>query len=264
MKLSGNPAQKHRMTAKEWLLVFLLALVIHILLFSIFVPMPSSFAESSGDRPFTFFMDEQKMDLRRHDPYGLQYWLRYSDPERLLKPDPETGFSMFQGRNELTIPEPDKIPLHLYESVSFYREPVRPLPAERTISDFCSGTDMPVIPPLPDRINSSDAQYPLWTDETGSISEGLFQADDKSLQILKQQHASAPSILRLTLRKDRIPAVLLLRSCGNPKLDSLAVRQLKLRKANFQQLNSSEPCVKYYTVYWQMPDLKSITKGALP
>ena len=264
MRSSGNSALKHRMTAKEWLLVFLLALTIHILLFSIFVPLPSSFAESSGDRPFTIFLEEQKMDLRRQDPYGLKYWLRYSDPERLLKPDPETGFSMFQGRNELSIPESDRIPFHLYEAVSIYREPVLPLSAERTIADFCSGADMPVFPLLPDRNFSQNVQYPLWTDETGSISEGLFQADDKSLRLLKQQHASAPSVLRLTLQKDRVPSVLLLRSCGNPKLDSLAVRQLKIRKANFLPLNSSGPCVKYFTVHWQKPDLKSITKEIMP
>ena len=264
MRSSGNPALKHRMTSKDWLVVFLAALVIHFLLFSIFVPMPSSFAESSGDRPFTVFLEEQKMDLRRKDPYRLQYWLRYSDPERLLKPDPETGFSMFQGRNELTIPEPRQLPSHLYDSVAVYREPVLPLPAERTVADFCSGADMPVFPPLPERRLSKNVQYPLWTDEAGRISEGLFLADDKSFRVLKQQHASAPSILKLTLRKERVPDVLLLRSCGNPKLDSLAVRQLKIRKDNFLPMRSSGPFVKYFTVHWKIPDLKSIPKESIP
>ena len=36
------------------------------------------------------------------------------------------------------------------------------------------------------------------------------------------------------------------------------------RKANFRLLPSSEPCVKYFTVFWQKPDLKSIRKEERP
>ena len=260
MKASGNSALKHCMTPREWLLVFFLALALHILLFSIFQPMPHAVSESSGDKPYTLLLEEQKLDLQRKDPHGLQYWLRFSDPERLLKPDPETGFSMFQGRNDFSIPDPARFPFRLYDSVSLYREPLSPLPSERSVTVFSSGVDIPVVPPAPNRRIFPNVQYPLWTDENGRISEGLFLSDDRSLRVLKQQKASAPSVLRLTLQNDRIPAVLLLRSCGNPKLDSLAIRQLKIRKANFMPLPSSAPLVKYFTVYWQMPDLKSLPK----
>lgn len=248
------------MSSKEWLLVFLAAVVLHALLFSLFAPMPDSFAESSIDPRYTLILEEQKLDLDRQDPHGLQYWLRYSDPERILKPDPETGFSMFQGRNQLTIPDPARVPFHLYETSAAYREPVLKLPPERSLADFSSGPRFPVMPPLPDRRLFPAVQYPLWSDESGLLSQGLFLADEQSLQILKKQQAAVPAVLRLTLQNDRIPEVLLLRSCGNPVLDSLAVRQLMIRKANFQPLPSSGPCVKYFTVCWQKPDLKSIRK----
>ena len=252
------------MSTKEWLLVFLVALALHALLLSLFAPMPDSFSESSRDPRYTLILEEQKLDLQRKDPHGLQYWLRYSDPERILKPDPETGFSMFQGRNELTIPDPARVPFHLYEISAAYREPVLKLPSERSISDFSAVPAVPVIPPHPDRRLFPDVQYPLWTDETGQLSQGLFLADEQSLRILKKQHAAEPELLRLTLRNGRIPEVLLLRSCGNPALDRLAVRQLMVRKANFRLLPSSEPCIKYFTVCWQKPDLKSIRKEVRP
>ncbi len=264
MSAFGNSAVKHCMSSKEWLLVFLVALALHAVLLSLFAPMPDSFSESSSDPRYTLILEEQKLDLQRQDPHGLQYWLRYSDPERILKPDPETGFSLFQGRNELTIPDPARVSFHLYETSSAYREPGLKLPSERTISDFSSIPAVPVIPPLPDRRLFPNVQYPLWTDETGRLSQGLFLADDPSLRLLKKQHAAQPAILRLTLQNDRIPEVLLLRSCGNPALDSLAVRQLMMRKANFQPLPSSEPRVKYFTVFWQKPDLKSIPKEDRP
>lgn len=264
MRPVGNPAVKHCMSAREWLIIFLVSLALHAVLFFLFVPMPDSFADSSRDPRYTLFLEEQKLDLHRKDPHGLQYWLRYSDPERILKPDPETGFSMFLGHNELTIPDPSRVSFRLYEASAAYREPVLKPSAERSIADFLSVPNVPVISPLPDRRLFPNVQYPLWTDESGRFFQGLFLADDKSLRILKQQHAAAPAILRLTLQNDRIPKVLLLRSCGNPVLDNLAVRQLILRKANFLPLPSSEPRVEYFTVYWQMPDLKSIRKEDQP
>ena len=264
MNPAGNPAVKHSMSAKEWIVVFLVALALHSLLFFLFVPMPDSFDESASGSRFTLYLEEEKLDLHKQDPHGLQYWLRYSDPELILKPDPETGFSMFQGRNELTIPDPAGIPFRLYETSAVYHEPVLRLSPGRSISDFITGIPVPVIPPLPDRRIFPAAHYPLWTDEAGRISQGLFLNDDKSLRILKQQHAAAPAVLRLTLQNGRIPEVLLLRSCGNPALDDLAVRQLVSRKANFQPLPSSGTCVKYFTVYWQAPDLDSIRKEDRP
>ena len=188
------------MSAKEWLLVLLTALALHVLLLSLFTPMPDSFAESSADPRYTLILEEQKLDLQRHDPHGLQYWLRYSDPERILKPDPETGFSMFLGRNELTIPDPARLPFHLYETSAAYREPVHKLSPERSLSDFFSGPEVPVMPPLPDRRLFPDVRYPLWTDEAGQFSQGLFLADEPSVRILKKQQADRPAILRLTLQ----------------------------------------------------------------
>ena len=264
MNPAGNPAAKHRMSAKEWIMIFLVALALHSMLFFIFIPLPNSFAESPSASRYTLYLEEEKLDLRKQDPHGLQYWLRYSDPELILKPDPETGFSLFQGRNELTIPDPAAIPFHLYETATVYREPVLRLSPGRSIADFFSAVPVPVMPPLPDRRIFPTAQYPLWTDETGLISQGLFLNDDKSLRTLKQQHAAAPAVLRLTLQNSRIPEVLLLRSCGNPALDVLAVRQLVSRKANYLPLPSSEPRVKYFTVYWQVPDLNSIRKEDRP
>lgn len=260
MKASENTAKHYSMNAKEWLVVFLIALVMHVLLLSFFVPAPHFFAETAEDKPHTLFLEEQNLDLRHHDPYKLQYWLRFSDPERFLKPDHDTGFSMFQGRNELSVPDPTGLSVNLYDAVSFYHEPIQPLPQERSAADLIPEPEIPVIRHLPERIAFTNVQYPLWTDENGKQFQGLFLTDEKSLRLLKQQNAYAPSVLRLTLQRGAVPEVRLLRSSGNPKLDNLAVRQLKIRKENFLPMDSAEPGIKYFTVFWQMPDLKSIRK----
>ena len=80
--------RKYRMTAREWLVVLLAAVLLHVLFFCLFRPLPNRFAESDPHRRHTRFLYES--DLRKVSRLGdLRYWLRYTEPERLLKPDPE-------------------------------------------------------------------------------------------------------------------------------------------------------------------------------
>ncbi|MBO4632968.1 MAG: hypothetical protein J5858_13685, partial [Lentisphaeria bacterium] len=191
------------------------------------------------------------------DPQGLQYWLRYTDPERLLKPDSEAGFSLICGKYETTVPPPEQFHHPLFRDLSIYRFiPDVPAPA-RTLDEFVRGIETPVLPhPVSKKNISAKIQYPVWTDETGKIAGGLFLSDSDSLRLIQQEHADKPAVLRLTLRKDLFPEVEILRSCGNPKLDMLAVRQLKARRENFEV--KKLPATKYFTVIWKMPSLKTI------
>jgi len=264
MKTSGASNVKHCMKAGEWLMVLLAAILLHIILFSLFKPLPRMVSESSRDNRCTLFLEEQKLDLRRKDPYALYYWLRFTDPEQLLKPNYTAGFSMFIGRNDFSIPSSNAIPQDLFEASARYRIPDTVPPSERDPSVFTPGPNTPII--SHGTVNSpadrtAPIQYPLWIDEEDRSSSGLFLADEKSLRILSRQQSSKPTILRLTFGKDQIPRVELIRSCGNRELDMLAERQLKVRKGNF---SSASPQTKYFTVVWQAPKLDDILKEKQP
>ena len=265
MKSSLNPVRKHGVTIQEWLLIFLVALAAHLLLFSLFRPVPYNIAESHSGTRYTVFLDEKDLgELSTHDdPHELGYWLRYTDPERLLKPDFEAGFSMVCGKNEISVPDPVQFRHALFKPVFRRRFPADRSYPERFLPDFVSGAGMPVFPhgvktPAP----VAEMEYPIWTDETGKISGGLFYADRDSVRLIKRQRAAGPGVFRLLLREDHFPEVELLRSCGNSKLDMLAVRQLKARKANFEP--GKRPLVKYFTVVWRMPDLNTVRKERQP
>ena len=265
MKLSGASNVKHGMKAGEWLMVLLAAILLHVIFFSLFKPLPRMVSESSRNNRCTLFLEERKLDLRRRDPYSLYYWLRFTDPEQLLKPDYTAGFSMFIGRNDFSVPAPDAIPQELFEASARYRIPAAVPPPERNPAFFTAGTDTPVFPHAAagnsQAVRTAPVQYPVWIDEEDRRSSGLFLADEKSRRILSRQHSPNPTILRLTFGKDLIPMVELVRSCGNRELDMLAQRQLKVRKENF---SSASPKTVYFTVVWQAPKLDDVLKEKQP
>ena len=245
------------MTVRQWLIVLILAAAVHILLFSLFRPLPLAIAESNPGKRYTLFLEEETAPGKPKDPHGLRYWLRYTDPERFLKPDSEAGFSLVCGKYETTVPSPEQFRHALFRNFSTYRFMPDRLAAERALTEFVRGAETPVLArPVPEKNIPAKIQYPVWTDETGKISGGLFLPDADALRLMRRERAGKPAVLRLTLRKDVCPSVEVLRSCGNPKLDMLAVRQLKVRRENFDP--EKLPAVKYFTVVWQMPVLKTI------
>ena len=251
--------RKYRMTAREWLVVLLAAVLLHVLFFCLFRPLPNRFAESDPHRRHTRFLYES--DLRKVSRLGdLRYWLRYTEPERLLKPDFENGFSLICGRNEISIPVPDRFSHRLYESLagnSGVPEKVFPM---RSPADFPDDAD---LAPVPFRAASQKTavlpeRYPVWTDEQGAVKYGFFHRDTPSFRLVRAARTDLPSVLCLTLQPGRFPQVKVLRSCGDPKLDMLAVRQLK---AGFTDPEGNrKAAVKYFTVYWKMPNLEAIRK----
>jgi|GEM_PF-2566702 len=252
--------RKYRMTAREWLIVLLLAVLLHVLFFCLFRPLPNRIAESNHHLRYTRFLDEKnRRTISRLE--DLRYWLCYTEPEQLLKPDFKNGFSLICGRNEISIPVPDRFSHRLYENLTGNsRVPEKVFPV-RSPADFHDDAE-PV--PIPFRAASSKTavskpeQYPVWTDELGGIRYGLFRPDAAFVRLVKSSRADRPSVLCLTLQPNRFPQVKVLRSCGDPKLDMLAVRQLKAGYTDPE--GRQKEMVKYFTVFWKMPDLNSIRK----
>lgn len=248
---------------RAWLVIFLAALALHLLLFSLFRPLRENVAESSSNDRYVLFFTEKELAGKRSDPHRIRYWLRYMDPERILKSDPVSGFSMFSGKAEVSAPDPVQFHHAMFKPSPLFHFQPEQFTSERTVSDFAGGAGIPVMtrPRVPET-RTAAVRYPVWTDESGKTVTGLFHRDRSSLQLLEKQRPAKPTLLRLTLRQGSFPDVEVLRSCGNLKLDMLAVRQLKVRQENFEP--GASPLVKYYTVSWQAPDRKSILEEKQP
>ena len=261
MKNSYPGIRKHAISFSTWVVIFITALALHAILFSLFRPLQDGVAESSRNDRYTVFIEENDLTAVRSDPHKLRYWLRYMDPERVLKSDPDSGFSMFGGKMKVSMPDPAGFPHSLFRfSPEAESQPFPPI-RERTLSDHVRGVEAPVMfsASVPKPQAETAARYPIWTDDSGTVFSGLFYPDKDSLRILETEHSAKPTLLRLQVPRDGIPFVKILRSSGNVRLDMLAVRQLKIRKENFTA--GTEPTVKYFMVSWQSPDHDSILKG---
>lgn len=260
MKNSCGSARKQLLTVRSLILIFLIAAALHLLLLFLFRPLPIHIAESRNESRYTLFFNEKDLIRRPEDAHGLRYWLHYTEPERILKPDLVSGFSMFHGKKQMSEPDPARFDHALFEPQFAVRFPVREEQFDRSPADFISGTEIPVFTRNPEilPVLSGTRQYPVWMDESGQVFEGLFWKDDPAAGIIKKRHADRFSVLRLTLRNNFAPRVEIVRSCGDTELDLFAVRQLKARKENFASENPSG--VRYFTVIWQMPGRAQILK----
>ena len=258
MKPGCDPAVKHRMSVRDWLLVSAIAVLIHLLLFLLFRPLPHQVVERTSGTRYTLYLEESKLNALPEDPLELRYWLHYTDPEQLLKPDRSAGFSMFCGRTEVKIPDPKQFRHDLFRSLSPFHFPAEQPPAERLPGDFAVGAETLVLPHGMSTTQTPVArEYPVWTDDAGKISAGLFLADADSVQLLKQEKAAGTTILRLTSSPDFPASIVLRQSCGNPKLDQLAVRQLTAHTAD---LRSEKTRTRYFSVVWEQPTIERIRK----
>lgn len=258
MKSGCDRAGRHRMTAREWLLVVAASLLLHLLLFVLFRPLPHQNIEHSSGARYTLYMEETKVDSLPEDPLELRYWLRYTDPEQVLKPDRAEGFSMFCGRPEIRIPDPQQFRHDLFRTLSPFRFPAEKPEPVRQPGDFAFGAGTPVLQhgmskPEPPTVG----RYPVWTDDTGRVFCGLFMEDVDSVQLMKREKSSGTTLLRLTSAPDFPASVVVRRSCGNPKLDRLAVRQLTAHTAGLQE---KAPRTRYFKVIWERPVTESIRK----
>ena len=256
MKPGCDPAAKHRMSVRDWLLVSAAAAAIHLLLFLLFRPLPHQVVEHSTGTRYTLYLEESKLNALPEDSLELRYWLQYTDPEQLLKPDRSAGFSMFCGRPEVRIPDPKQFRHSLFPSQSAFRFPAEKPDAERLPGDFAFGAGTPVLPHRMTETKTAPVrQYPVWTDDTGKAACGLFLADEDSIQLLKQEKAAGTTLLRVTALPDFPASIVLRQSCGNPKLDQLAVRQLTAHTAD---LRVKKPQTRYFKAVWEPPAFERI------
>lgn len=238
-------------------LILLFSVALHVILFSLFKPIPRNVKERSQSSRFTVLCSPK--DVINGDVYELRYWLCFMDPESFVKPDPAHGFSLVRSLKTLSPPNPEEFQHDLFALVSDRsiqkKNPFR----ARSLKEFESGFDLPVEPhSSPPKIPAVEAQYPVWTDEKGQIRIGLFLQDEESMRILARQKSGTPTVLHLFLQNGMPPEVQVVRSSGNRTLDLLAKRQLAVYIGNLS-LPETE---KYFTVTWQAPPLLSDNGGS--
>ncbi len=229
-------------------LILLVAIALHVILFSLFTPIPKSVRERARGSRFTILCSPA--DVKNNDPYELRYWLRFTDPESFLKPDPVSGFSLIRNLRTLSPPNPEDFQHDLFVLFSMSGTQQNAVPLSRSLKDFDHGFAIPLVRhSVPSKIPAAEPAYPVWTDEKGQVTLGLFLSDDDALKVLSRQKSENPTLLQVTQRKDLPPEVRVLKSSGNRTLDLLADRQL----AAFFGNNPTSETEKFFTVTWEAP-----------
>lgn len=247
--------------AVNWVILPLAALLFHVLLFSLFTPMKLQDETRTKHSRFTLMLRADPVQ-QESDPYELRYWMYYLDPEKMIKTDPEYGFSLIRERKRIHLPSPFHCPHRLYDQVRhFSAYPEKALLPERGLQGLTSYDTEGLIPRNRQTRNPEIApvRYPLWVDHTGKKFSGFFLEDASSRKIFKRSVSGAlrSTLLQLDLESGRIPVVTIRRSCGVPELDQLAKRQLSARKENYDFSATKERKRSFYNVLWKPESVSS-------
>ena len=253
--------------AADWILLILAALLFHVLLFVLFVPvMPQKKTHEKHSR-FTLILKSDPVH-QKSDPYKLHYWMYYMDPESLVKADPEKGFSRILNRQRVSLPSPHHCPHGLYGKADSLSDEAGSVPyGERDLGELTTWVTDPLTslrkeaePSVKEK--EAAMRYPVWTDHTGKKFSGFFLEDFNAWKLFKLYAGRAQRSTQLLLEteKGKLPGVVIRRSCGVPELDQLAKRQLSARKENYDFSTGKEKKRFYYDVLWKQPPLSGEMK----
>lgn len=238
-----------------WVILPLAALLFHVLLFSLFTPTKPQDETRAKHSRFTLMLRADPVQ-QKSDPYQLRYWMYYLDPEKMIKTDPDHGFSLIRERKRIKLPSPFHCPHGLYDPAGFSSiYPEKASLSERGLHTLTSYSIEPQI--SRNRVSRNKevvpVRYPLWVDHTGKKFSGFFLDDPSSRKLFKRSAAgvSHSTLLQLDLENGRIPVITIRRSCGVPELDQLSKRQLSARKENYDFSAAKERKRFFYTVFWK-------------
>jgi hypothetical protein len=257
MSRAGTKLFPHKIV--DWVVLPLAALLFHVLLFSLFTPTKSQNETLAKRSRFTLMLQADPV-LQESDPYRLRYWMYYLDPEKMIKPDPECGFSLIRKRKRVRLSSPFHCPHGLYDQVchiSAYPEKI--LPSERgldSLASYSSAWQNPRSKPVPGKAGIP-IHYPLWVDHTGKKFSGFFLKDAASRKLFNRcaEKASGSTLLQLDTENGRIPVITVRRSCGIQELDFLAKRQLSAKREIYELSSGTGKKRSFYNVFWNQKSL---------
>ena len=192
------------------------------------------------------------LDTKLPSEQVLLQWMDIMDPTGVVKPDRRNGFSVAPPK---IAPEDQKMNLKkhfsqvnqgaflpLHPPVQSQREKVR-----RFWSFSSAG-----VPSAGYNISRTKVNYPLWLREDGTMLPQLFKDVLKVKEILKKHNQPVnETILKWESNGPGLfPRVRLDVSCGNSKLDHLALKTLSLKGGKLfpEKTSSTEP--SFIAVKW--------------
>ena len=246
-----NP--KKNLPAAAVLVIALITVGFHAVLLFLFKPIQADTHPLRSASHYTVIWKPE--DLAGGDEHQLNYFLKYTEPETFVKPDDEHGFSLVRGMRYYDFQRPRMTVPDLFARVSGSDAGSgQPFAAVRELSDLTIAPRIPVYSPQLKEPVATAVQYPVWSDLKGNLFYGLLVPDDGARKILEKNNAASSTILSClpAKEKDMPPLIRILRSSGNPALDTLAERQLALyvASAGLQKEN-------LFLVTWNRPSAGS-------
>lgn len=264
MKNASARRSSSGLTVFDWIWLPAGAVLFHVLLFVLFTPAEHDNKVRSSSSPFTIILPDKTSQTNK-DPYQLDYYLRYMDPESMIKPDPVNGFSSVLNRERLKLPSPFHCRHTLFDEKAFFSEEKEHLlPGERTLdqmTEYCgkgvAARKQPVRKQIP------EVSYPVWSDQAGRVFMGFFLPDAPAQSLFRQyaHKTTGPTMLRIDAEKGKFPFIRILRSCGVAALDQLALRQLSSRKEHYTLPEGVKKKYFFYRVSWKRPTADDISNG---
>ncbi|MFZ2657884.1 MAG: hypothetical protein WAX69_23325 [Victivallales bacterium] len=255
-----NEKRKRRILV-DFLFAAAIAVVGHLVIFSIFSVKETSDSKSSSKLKKVVFLPLEAMPDSPVKKNFL-YWLDYGDPTLMSKPSPRHGFSSVYAVSGLRTPEPDvsyvvsampvKAGMNSFEEIEVKKDPL-----SKEISRSWDYRPASIPPPANDLKKRNPPEYPLW--KTGD-GKNLPQFFSKAADILKKAeglHPNKRTVLKISFYgKDFFPRVKIMASCGSQDLDIAAQEAFIAKNALLPDdyRKTDEPC--YIEIVWQKGQAK--------
>ena len=184
---------------------------------------------------------------RRFDRHAFDEWLLYADPTLIAKPNENFGYEILVAPRGLrnNFPSVPFAPVDF--RFNFTREIAPPVPLAR---DTMPVRNFP-LPAFRYPVTEKDRHltFPLVLGDDGHMIQGLFGGVAALDDLIKAAVIGGPSIIRISRWGEAadIPRFVILKSCGDPMLDRLAVRTL-VGSPNFLDGQSGDMVLN---VYWK-------------
>lgn len=249
---NNKTTARHAISPWALLLILAVSVALHAILFSLFTPLPPvPHRDSDFTQNFTGILEESSI-TPQNDPYGLCYWLRYTDPIKTVNPAPGKRFSRLLSFQNQKKPDPQTFEHQLFQASAQYKIPYleTTIPVRHS-SSFQTGLKEPALYYPRKNTAMTPVAYPYLSDAQGNIIQtGLFRDDEKILRMIQRKvpSVSKPTLLEMRGSIEKLDYEITVRqSCGSPELDMLAKRQLIMLQL---PENTVAAPVKSYKIFW--------------
>lgn len=255
MQETDNQVRKHPLDSPfpRYIAAGFLAVVLHMF-FLFFVETPDADGSVSGNIKHVTLLP---LDTKLVSEKNLLQWMNIMNPMSVTKPDRKHGYSF--------VPENKKpkdfnlaMKKHYSQAKKGSFSPISaPVESYRDkVKRFWDYTSAPVRKPSFSIVKRSVGDYPLWVLEDGKILPQLFNKSDNVKSIIaKHKLPTKETVLKVeSYGSGFFPRIRIDVSCGNSKLDLLALKTLAIKGQNLLGFNKSNDAPVYIAIKWKISD----------